>query len=584
MEPHALCLTVFLSKTSFSQTTYKDRRKMDVKHDLKIDVYFNGQFFNSQIMGVGQLHYTGSRGIKVRMHRFTGQRLSRFIEKPWIFVPPGHQLDGSKRASPPVHRSMSGSVTDADANQQASSSLNASIPECAANAEVKQQASASVDPLTLGDPRAGDGTTWRWTTISNRLKEEVDRVGRDKHGERPVTGDYLDCLASLPAPPEMGNMQKDRGATFGIIDVVVIWGKGQKDAIGSKYLTEPTRLRLKSYSAECNGGTASEETQRQKTPIQKPATNLNGLSTLTTSVRKVNNVSTTAPAPSDQSDAPAPSELPPQSINIPIRTQTSNPNMAHTATVTTTPQPLPPPKTRAEALATALPVDGSGDDPLKPTALQALHKDPLSTSTSTTRHTSTASTRKSTPKRSRDTSVSSEMSNRSRKKQRIPYYHILTAKQTYAEEMESIVEQAVEEAEMLTARASLRDADADANAGTAMVNDEPLSAVAVDETPPTPSKIVTLKVSPQKLATSPLGGAGVMTGDGVGASDDKQGFSSSNAAVVNHSLDADFVPPALSEGCCVTFAERGVVRSVGAIRGGWFEEGGVVMGTRFIVG
>lgn len=49
-------------------------------------------------------------------------------------------------------------------------------------------------------------------------------------------------------------------------------------------------------------------------------------------------------------------------------------------------------------------------------------------------------------------------------------------------------------------------------------------------------------------------------------------------------FDAGFVIPHMSENCCITYAEPGVVRNVGAVRGGWFKEEGVVMGTRFVVG
>lgn len=560
MEPHALCLTVFLSKASFFQTTYKNHMKVDVKHDIKIDVYFNGQFFASQVMGAGQLHYTGSRGIKVRMHRFTGQKLSRFIEKPWIFVPPGHQPDGCRRASFPAKASMSEILVNAGAHRRASAPGNTS---------------------NLGNLEAEAGNTWRWSTIANRLMEEADRVGRDKHGERPVTGEYLECLASLPAPSEVKDIQNAGGANFGVIDVVMIWGKGQKDAAGSKYLTEPTRLRLKSYSAESNEGLPCEEPQIHSKPVQTPATIPSAVSPLTPFANKANNVSMIIPAPNI--DSAALSRPTPQPNSIPITTPTPNPHPVHTATAT--PQPILPPKTRSEALATALTVDNSGNEPPKPTLLKELHPTPQTRqrtlSTSTPRQPSATSTRKPTPKRSRETSVSSETSNPS-KRQRMPYYHVITAKQTRAEEMESIVEQAVEEAEMLTANATLTDR----KAGMETLETSPLSMAPeevslIETTTPMPSKVVTLKISPPKLASSPLG-AGALTEDGF-ATPYKRGDGPSNASTTR-SFDAHFVPPELSEDCCVTFAERGVVRSVGAVRGGWFEEGGVLMGTRFIVG
>lgn len=56
------------------------------------------------------------------------------------------------------------------------------------------------------------------------------------------------------------------------------------------------------------------------------------------------------------------------------------------------------------------------------------------------------------------------------------------------------------------------------------------------------------------------------------------------AMVGNEAFDAHFVLPELSRDCAITFAEKGMVRSVPAARGGTFEERGVVMGVRFIVG
>lgn len=586
MEPHALCLTVFLSKASFSQTVYKNQTRIDVKHDIKIDVYFNGQFFDSQIMGVGQLHYTGSRGIKVRMHRFTGYKLSRFIEKPWIFVPPGHQSDGSRRASFPVSASIPESLVDAGPNQRASSPLNKTIPEIRANTGANRRTSAPVNASFSGNLDAEADRNLRWTTIGSKLIEEADRVGRDRHGERPVTGEYLECLASLPAPSELKDVQNAGGARFGIIDVVLIWGKGQKDVAGSKYLTEPTRLRLESYSTDCNGGITIEDAQIENKRIPTPAANLNGVAPLTTFNRKVNNVSIVIPAPNSDNDTRSRPTTQPDGIPTAIPTPKSN----TVPTTTPAPPPILTPKTRAEALATASTLDGRGDERPKPTNPKELHPTPRTrqrpSPTSTTRQTSASLTRRTTPKRSRDTSVSSETSNPS-KRQRMPYHHVMTAKRTYAEEMEAIVEQAVEEAEMLSASAS---ASASASlkewkAGTETFGSSPSSmapeGVSLVETPSTASKVVTLKVSPPRLAGSPLKG-GVSRDDG-GAASHTQGRGPHNT-VVNRSFDAGFVPPALSEDCCVTFAESGVVRSVGAVRGGWFEEKGVLMGTRFIVG
>ncbi len=51
-----------------------------------------------------------------------------------------------------------------------------------------------------------------------------------------------------------------------------------------------------------------------------------------------------------------------------------------------------------------------------------------------------------------------------------------------------------------------------------------------------------------------------------------------------NSLDRAFVTPALSVDCSITYAPDGVVRNVGAARGGVFRERGIIMGARFVVG
>lgn len=539
--------------------------RTNICHDIKIDVYLNGLFFNTQFISNSQFRQGGARGTKARILRFTGLKISRFVEKPWILAPPGHDSDGVL------------------------------------------QASRQSNPVSPQETEAEVVANQRWTTISDELLKEAERVGRNEHGERPISGEYLRSLASLPFPLEREDVQR---ANFGVVDVVIIWGKGQKDAATTPYLTEPTRIRLKGFSTDAG---ACEEAHVRSTVggIHTPNPNAGSFTRtlkandahLTMSTLDPINVSITIPAPGNYNDA----EFRPmaQDSGATITAAISD-SMDVIPTTTPTPYSKPAPKTRAEALATALSLDGSGDEPSKSInpVLKELYpeiypplrsrKQALSTSTPT-QETSAAlsiagpSTRKTTHRRSREPSVSSESSNPLKRRKAMTYYSVITAKQTFAEEMQSIVEQAVEDAHTWTTRTAVMDA----NTGTGTVESSPLSSVPEEVSLieiPKPSKVVTLRLSPQKLASSPHDGQPVTspsadnTPSQEGPAPSRRQVPETSSSAVGHSLDDHFVLPALSDNCRVTFADRGVVRSVGAIRGGWFKEKGVIMGTRFIVG
>ena len=105
--------------------------------------------------------------------RFTGRRIGRLIEKPWVLVPSGQNPDGSLRAY------RRGKV-------------------------------------------AYPGAEQRWSDVSDALMVEADEMGRDAWGERPVIGEYLESLAQLSMPREVEDMQKAGSLKFGILDAVVI--------------------------------------------------------------------------------------------------------------------------------------------------------------------------------------------------------------------------------------------------------------------------------------------------------------------------------------------------------------------------
>ena len=551
---HALCLTVFLTKASFSTIIYDRGSRTILTNDLKIEVFFNGQFIDSRIINHNQFSCSGTRGMKARIVRFTGQKISRMIEKPWVFVSPDHR----------------GNTTQ--------------------------------DSFSQHDRTEDEDVSLRWTAVSDRLLAEADEIGRDVQGDRPIIGDYLQGLALLPLPSEIKNL-RTRGAGFGVIDVVVIWGIGQKDGPESTYLTKPTRMRAKQHPTKRNVAGEGHDSQ---TPRE------NSISSEAKHTKFV--VSTPAFRPCDTSSitfapgAKAASAIAPQTPSGPLRTVST--------------------------------LDRSGDQTPKPSN-RLIHElfPPDRSSSNAPPKRSRAPSTTATPNTT--TSQPSDPSKRRRKA--MPYHHVLTTKQTLAEELQSIAEQAADDVHSRRTRAKL----VNATQAQQVVDSSPLSTappssaeeVSLVETPKQ-SKVVTLKISPEKLANSPAGQGSpssdynstprqhrpmmfatprhentrtastptsqVLVSSQHDHTSPSSGADSTRAATApaetlqsqsrrrprtstqltstTEVFDADFQIPELSMNSCITYAEPGVVRNVGAVRGGWFEEKGVVMGTRFIIG
>ena len=396
----------------------------------------------------------------------------------------------------------------------------------------------------------------RWSAVSKHILVEADAVGREISGDRRVTGQYLESLASLTMPPEVSQMEEGDCLAFGVIDVVVSWGSGHKNGPDTAYLTKPTRSLPSRYHAKLDGDTLEHDIEE---------TNEDAI-----------------------------------------------------------------PKTREEALAKALTLDGVIDEPPKPSNRLIRELFPPDRA------------RGGTPKRQREPSALENKKVRPKRRKAIHYHHVLTTKQTLSEELQSIAEKSFANVQKGRTRSTLTQASSsDAKADSSPLSSLPsvTEEVSLIEVPK-PRKIVTLKISPQKLATSPSKG-GVPSSDGVprqrqsGSARPRRRISTDNSipssqlttqsspnlvdpmssspeaadtrattvsggdvqdstpiprgktsrlAVKQEVFDADFILPELCQDCCITYAEPGVVRNVGAVRGGWFEERGVLMGTRFIVG
>lgn len=207
--PRAITLTVYLSKESFAPSC--GTKSKHAPQDVKIDVFYNGEMTASTYIPA---RYRGeaSNMIQLTQH-FSGRRVDRMAERPWVIVPPGQNADGSLRTS-------------------------------------KRNKGAYV------------GAQERWDRIGKALDEEGEKFGRNRYGDQSVVGEYLTSLSKLEMPAEVDDMQKGGGPKFGVIDVILTLGKGQKDEPESGYLKEPTRMRLSGF--HINDLKKSEEKSLEK--------------------------------------------------------------------------------------------------------------------------------------------------------------------------------------------------------------------------------------------------------------------------------------------------------------------------------
>ena len=577
--PHALCLTVFLSKSSFSHTTYQRKVKKTTTKDVKIDVYFNGQFVESQLVTHKKFNSSGNEGIEGRIARFKGQRLSRMIEKPWVLFPPDQSADDF----------------------------------------------ANVNDLRQQDQYPDPSASSRWTAIAVALQAEVDEFGYDETGKHTVTGDCLASLASLTMPSQLqdaGNLDS-APAKFGIIDVLVLCGIGSKDGPDSRYVAGPTRCRGERYHvnasdepSESSGQQQNEATSVLEDESSFPTTLAPGpcLASHEESIEEgltkdpqSDNPAVVIPRPSAYSQTTPVSRAPTSKPAVVAKTATEvlPPNLTHEGSNYEPPkyttniinELFPPNRSR-----TATP-KGSRDPSMAPQYSNPPRKRscPSTLSESSNSH----------PKRPRTASLPSQSSNPTKKRtSRFQYHHVVDTKQTLSEELQSIAEEAVDFAHERRTRTKMSKNVDSLPLGSVQERSDRISHSEI----PTPSKIITLKISPEKLSSIKLGRTpsrrllsetpGNRNTPGNSATSDasrpqavptlgKTPPASSNRSQTSQLtpvksqkqvFDADFEIPALSKGCCITYAERGVVRNVPAVRGGWFKEEGVVMATRFIVG
>ena len=532
--------------------------------------------------------------------------------------------------------------------------------------------------------RAEDGdSNPRWGTISRKFGAEAER---DTLGDRPISADYLTSLATLPLPSDITDLERTDDATFGVVDVLIIRGDGQKDGPDSTYLTKPTKIRAHRHSADLS---------------------INSSETLSGgSIDRSVSIDHGCQGPSVTMQPPTlhrrPSDTP-----TPLASRVIRPLV----------------KANAKPQAAPLILDGSADDPSQTHHLIRDLFPPARNHAvnSQSQRKPSASTTLSKPSRNR-----------------MHYHEVITTKQTLAEEYQSIAEQTIDEVqrrrrkagsgvdrgEVSSSRGGVQQAsglashldtnDLGETSSLSSIPEESTEEVSLVEEPQElqqakETMMLKLKMSPEKLqsafsrhrslltresksgasgrsfrAGSIVGGTLAITpiptrrhsqtsrsqsgattpaascrssqtiqafspcetyttpapsrrnshtdrlqsavttsaasrrssqtvqGSSTGGTDTpsapsrrhsqtsrSQSTATIPAASRRHSdatetssmgnteareFDADFVVPELSRNCSITYAEPGVVRNVGAVRGGWFREEGMVMGVRFIDG
>ncbi|KAF2091030.1 hypothetical protein K490DRAFT_53951 [Saccharata proteae CBS 121410] len=169
--PYGLALRLELTNKSFVPP-YEPGAVVD---DIKIEVFFNGEFSHATLMP-SRYRTETKRGSELFKY-FSGLRTHFMLERAWIIRAATRYADGSSR-----------------------------VPNAEARASALQ----------------------RWQQMAASLQNEADTRGFNKWGDRTVMGEYLTSLAKLPMPEELQSLKRMGDLTYGVIDVVLTYGKGKK--------------------------------------------------------------------------------------------------------------------------------------------------------------------------------------------------------------------------------------------------------------------------------------------------------------------------------------------------------------------
>lgn len=80
----------------------------------------------------------------------------------------------------------------------------------------------------------------RWNKLAEMLIVEADEWGRDERGYRCPTGEYLELLSEKRIPPDLLTAPANKGSEFGVIDVIITFGRGSRFD-NAKLIVSPPR-------------------------------------------------------------------------------------------------------------------------------------------------------------------------------------------------------------------------------------------------------------------------------------------------------------------------------------------------------
>jgi hypothetical protein len=258
--PQALGVLVTLTSNTFLRS-FDDKK---ARQDVKIDVFFNGEFADCVNVPARWSNDRSKAGQGNMIQLISGKRIQRLVERPWVIVPPSQNEDGSLRT-------------------------------------VKHTKGANAGPRQ------------RWEQIGAALLKEAEAQGFNSYGDCTPSGGYLASLSKMEMPDAVEDLQSSRRSKFGVIDVVISAGRGKKGGPDTFYLTEPTRMvdeRFKHVVGGFNKVEAGESSSSAATiPISsealQPAQPMAGVSkaaaALNSSVaRRIGNVDMIVPLLDDE--------------------------------------------------------------------------------------------------------------------------------------------------------------------------------------------------------------------------------------------------------------------------------------------
>lgn len=403
------------------------------------------------------------------------------------------------------------------------------------------------------------GASPRWEAISQMLEAEARNMGGGEDGGNPVLSEYLSSLVKLQMPPEVEEMQKVGGAKFGVIDVIILAGKGHKDGASGTMLLEPTHLRNQNQKSSLV----------QEPSLLKPSVTLN---------RQEEDSGTLETDQQDYSQRRKSRQMSPsiKPASFSPKTSARNTETHLRGGLSTTPQS----STRSIA---ARPDDEHGRFAPRLSGLAVPNTSPTQPWDS----------------------YSSTLSGRQRSRWK-PYKLVAEDRKTLAEEIETIAERAFKSIALTNSQSTAEETP------TLRMTRSSRRATAAASPPPrlrnlrnpaeTPSslelgnsrnvgresKLVKFKFS---HGSTPSTSSSLSTLSTLPPTTAAPSPSSSLLATpISQPLKAGehvacmYPIPPLSQDSVLTYAPVGVVRVIKAERNGWFEENSVLMGVRFLVG